>query len=630
MNSSMCRNLALIALFLTSQIIQATAQRLARTPGTAESHASPIHLEPDTLLLTLVDMKDPAAILPYEDTLLNSFHEFDVSHLWGTSYFNLGFPGSAIRPIIPLGKTFTGFRLGLDQFDPYRKDEHNFHFFRLKKAFTYANYTQGRSQEEGIIRTLFSRDFKDGINLSLDYNRYNNMGVYNHQKIQNTNLGVGLWIRSKDEKLHVFLNHFSNVFDQDENGGITTDTLFNSPFFEQRITIPVYLQSADTRDQERTYQMLAQYQLTGVDSLARADGLTAQYQIRISNRRYRFSDTDPPSENDYYDGFFTDSRGLRQFIRHQQLTNAARLQFRGKLDGQLISVGLRNVIHKIEQEPLTETIAEWFGDGSIQWKFGDRVRLVSVGEIAVNSNNASFLISGDLDLDLGIAGRLLGNLTINRRNPTLIQRRLFVSQTNIWDHDLDNLTINRIEATYIPPKLGLHITAGQQLISNPIFFDHSAFPRQLDEVVSLSYLKVTNRIRFGNIYSENKIVLQTAGNQEVYRIPRWYSEHRLYFLGPLFKDVLNLNIGFDYRMNSPYDGITYYPLTGQFTNEDDFEVPFFPYVDFRIGFRVKYFRAFFMLHNVLKPIRNDVYFQTSRYPSEDLHLRIGLGWAFIN
>ncbi|MDH3649214.1 MAG: putative porin [Saprospiraceae bacterium] len=614
-------------------LVSGWAQRPAGSLGRGSDpgqRSNSVHFEPDTLQVALVSMHDPSNSTPFDDTLLHHFHEFDLNQLQGTSYFGLGYPGSPVRSVIPQAHFYTGFRIGLDQFTPYRLDDQSFRFLRLKKAFTHATYTQGRSQEEGIIRALFSRDFKDGINLTLDYNRYNNLGVYTNQGLQNTNLGVGLWLQSKDEKLHLFLTHYSNVFDQNDNGGITTDSLFNSPFFDQRITIPVHLQAANTRDQERTYGLLAQYQLTGDDSLARSDGLRAQYQIRISNRRYRFFDSSPPVDNDYYMGFVTDSRGLRQFIQHRQLTNSARLQFEGRGEGQLIAVGLRNVVNQIMQEPLNDVVTEWFGDGSVSWKFGDRVELISMGEIGVNSDNASFLFSGDLQVDLGVAGSLSGRLSLNRRGATLIERKLFISQEQIWDHDFQSLTINELEATYYQPKLGIRLTAGQRLTSNPIYFSTAGIPTQLDEIVSLTYFKVVNTIRLGKVYSENKIVLQTAGNSAVFRIPKWYSEHSLYFLGPLFKKVLNLNVGFDYRMHTGYDGITYHPLVGQFINEDDFKIPFYPYIDFRVGFRVKYFRAFFMLHNVLKPLRDDVYFQTSRYPYEDLHLRVGIGWTFIN
>ena len=151
---------------------------------------------PDTLDVEYFYQDDPVTLYSYQDTLIRYVHEYDLSHIAGNSYFNLGYPGSAVRPVLAVPSERVGFQLGLNQFDPYAMDERRLRFYRMEKALAHASYLQGQSQDDGIFRTLFARNFKDGLQVSLDYNRYNNVGIYERQAAKNTNLGLGVWYKS--------------------------------------------------------------------------------------------------------------------------------------------------------------------------------------------------------------------------------------------------------------------------------------------------------------------------------------------------------------------------------------------------------------------------------------------------
>ena len=153
---------------------------------------------------------------------------------------------------------------------------------------------------------------------------------------------------------------------------------------------------------------------------------------------------------------------------------------------------------------------------------------------------------------------------------------------------------------------------------------------QQEGLSTLSYLSIYKAFEFGPFVSENKVVLQKASKNPVFRVPNWFLQHSLDFNNILFKSVLGLKTGFDLRINDSYFGNTYFPLVGQFGVDDQFEVPLYPALDFRASFRVRYFRAFAIFHNILQPIRNDVYIQTSRYPHPDFYFRLGISWIFIN
>ncbi len=586
--------------------------------------------ENDTLDVQYYYQNTPEILRYYDDTLIRHFHEFDLSEIQKSTYLNLGYPGSPARRLIPVPHQYTGFNLGLNGYNPYLIDDHNFRFYKMKKALTDVFYTKGQTQEDGLFRARFSRNFKDNVQVSIDYNRYNNSGLYLRQLGRNTNLGVGLGYQSKNKRLLIFGTHYSNIFEQQNNGGITTDTLFAAEYGSERTDIPIYLNAAKTRDQYKSLQLNTFYKLAGKDSTSSATGLVAQYSVRSDHRKYRFSDTDLDEESAiYYGELLTDLRGTRHYIANRRIINDFSLKV-GNAQSKQITVGLRNIINKIIQEPFTDKITEWKAYGTAQWNLGSTLAVGALGELNVNRENASFLLSGRINTNLGKAGTLIGQIDLNQRPPSLIQDRVYISQILGWEHSHKNIFVNHLRGTYSISAAKLSVTVGQVLMDNPIYFDSNSIPNQIENVVSLQYLKVYKRFDLGILSAESKLVFQTTGNQNVFQVPGWYLEQSLSFSGLLFKKVLDFQSGFDLRLNDSYDGSTYFPMIGNFGVEDRIEIPLYPALDFRVSGRVRYFRVFAKLHNILQPISDTIYYQNSRYPQQDLFFRLGVGWIFIN
>ena len=586
--------------------------------------------EQDTLNVRYYYQTAPEISYIFDDTLISHFHEFDLTDIDGTIYQNLGFPGSAVIPLIRIPNTFTGFSLGLDSYRPYYVDDHNFKFYNSKKAITKVFFTKGKTQNDGLLSAQFGRSFKDRIQFSLDFNRYNNFGIYSRQAGRNTHMGVGMTYRSEDGRFLLFGTHYSNIIDQQNNGGITTDTLFTAAFSEERTNIPTYLLGASTRDQFKVYQIHARYRLLGKDSVNANSGLLLKYIFRADNRKFKFSDTDLSEESiGYYDSLLTDDRGIRHFVGHQRIINDFSLNVGNQPDRQ-IRAGLRSIINKINQEPEKQTITEWKAYGNVRWDFADRLKLEALGELNINRENASFLAAGLLTANLGKVGVFSGLWRINQQRPSLIQRRLYINQIEVWDNDLKNIFVNELKASYKIPDFNFEVTGGQVLSNNNIYFNQRGYPTQQDGLSSLLYLSVFKSFKVGSLANENRIVLQRGSDNPVFRAPNWYSQHSLDISGIIFKKVLDFRTGFDLRLNNPYRGYSFLPVIGQFAVEDNLDIPFYPSVDFRSSFRVRYFRAFVILHNILQPLRSDVYYQTGRYPQPDFFFRLGIGWIFIN
>lgn len=598
------------------------------TGGESRASFEDVIFSKDTLNVRYFEFDKRDTMLVFQDTFVQYFHEFDLNHIADRAYFHLGFPGSAARPLIAVPHAASGFRLGLNAYEPYRIDNHNFRFYSMKKAITTAFYTQGQTQQDGLFRLRFARNFKDRLQFSLDYTRINNQGSYSRQNGRGTNMGAGFWYHSKDQRLQIFAHHYSNTYDQENNGGITTDTLFNDDLYSERLGIPTALASAVTRDQHKIYQITSTYRLVGKDTIRADKGLRAEYVLRFDNHRFRYSDTDPDSS--YYRGLYTDQRGIRHFLQSRQISNSFGLAFRGNKSDQQFKVGIKSLINRIDQEPNTFTLAEWRAHGNLDWTLGKLITLKSSAEINLNKDYTGYLGKGTIFIDLKKAGLLSGSITLNSKPPSLIERAAWLTQVQVWESDFKNTLFNHLKVDYHLSNLRLRLSAGQVLSTNQIYWNAQGIPQQEATLTTLNYISAYKMFKLGSFYSENRIVLQATGNKDVFRVPNWHTQHSLYFSGAIFKRTMNFKSGFDIRMHADLEGITYQPHIGQFTLDDQFDIPWYPSIDYHASFQVHFLRAFALLQNVLQPLRSDIYYQTSRYPQTDFLFRIGLSWVFIN
>ena len=187
---------------------------------------------------------NPAESIPYGDSLLGNFQQYDPLRQAGFDQANLGYLGSAHRPLFFRPKWRRGFDVGLHQYDKYQVRTSDVRFYRIGQATTQAGHSQGATQNDGYTFIRFSRNFADGVNLSLESRRINNLGAYDFQQSTLSDVAVGLWYHNKFGNYDGFFSFVSNSVSTQDNGGIRTgeDTTFTDAF-----QVDMNLTTANTR-----------------------------------------------------------------------------------------------------------------------------------------------------------------------------------------------------------------------------------------------------------------------------------------------------------------------------------------------------------------------------------------------
>jgi hypothetical protein len=94
---------------------------------------------------------------------------------------------------------------------------------------------------------------------------------------------------------------------------------------------------------------------------------------------------------------------------------------------------------------------------------------------------------------------------------------------------------------------------------------------------------------------------------------------------------MELNAGFDFRVNSEFRPEAYQPLSWQFHLQDSITQKPYPWLDAFIAFRVQTFRFFFRYENLSTLFdKSNVFYQTAYYAQPLGAIRFGIGWRFLD
>ena len=581
----------------------------------------------DTTRLQYFHWQNTSQRIDLNDTTLEGFQQYDMARQGEFyDYIHIGDVGSAAKPLAFTPIARRGFDVGLNAYDVYQIRYDETRFFDVNKAYSNAYFSQAMVQTDLIFMATYAANFKKKSgNVSLDYRRISETGIYSNQFARHTNLRVNGWFQSKNKRYTGLWAWVQNVNDQEMNGGVAdTTTLFDVGQFNARSAISVNTTTAKTslRSNEIVY---AQY----FNILPNSDNLKLKHRATFQNFEYKFYDTNPDLDSSFYGAFQTNNVGLRNFIAYNKLENEAtiHLDYKGSLD-----VGAVHSVYFLNQEPTDTTINNLFLIGDWDLNLGEKQSygLKLKGHFGLLDNRADYLLQGDLFFGINKKDiRFKISASSRGYNSTLQQHQVYVSQQKLWQNDFQKTIENRVSGRYDWTE-NFAIQGNYFLVSNLIYWDTLAFPQQSDTITNIGQIMVRWKLNYKNFHFDNSVVLQQTDNS-ILRFPTVATKHSLYFEGNIFKRALFGRVGLDFRYNSAYYFDDFQPVTGQFHQQNDWKMSMLPVVDAFVSFQVKSFRGFAKLENVNSLIAaNQVYFTAPNYPMRDWTFRFGISWYFTD
>lgn len=607
---------------------------LAQT-GATTRQASATTQRRDSIPLLFNLALSPEKSYPDADTLPDaSFRMYDPVRKQAIDWGHLGHVGSPARPLLfePDGRR--GFDAGFHAFDLHRMAATDLRFYRYARSVSDVFFSQGGNQFDGMLNARFGRTFSDGSCFALDYRTVNNKGQFRHLRSKHNTLMLGVWVPI-GKRYDGFIIAGNNINRQQDNGGLVSDTIGDALVGAIDAEVRLGQASALTRFSDQTVQLVQHLRFVGGDDGKRA--LRATHTFSWMRERYKFYDDQVSETADYYGNFYTDARGLRQYLSLNRYNNTFSITtYKEKARGRpsdVLTVGIDHTFFDIYQEPRDTSLSNLFATGSLAVTPSDRFAFLVKGELGVPPfNTGEYRLSGELALGLGKAGRLRGGVQSQRFPPALIQHQLFVSQRSVWLNNFEKPIENTLWASYALPLIGLEASARTHVVNNYIYYNTLAQPVQLGTPVSVLQLLVSENLRIGPIHLDNTIALQQSGQLDgVLRLPAWFTKNSVYYSGKVFKKRLFVQTGFDFRMNAEFRPDAYFPVNSQFHLQDSLTQKPYPWLDFFAAIKVSSFRFFFRWENLNGLIDQKTFFYNTAYNPQPLSgIRLGISWRFLD
>ncbi|PPK88401.1 putative beta-barrel porin [Neolewinella xylanilytica] len=602
-------------------------------------------IEPDTFGIYLYGADNPNREQSFSDSLLSGFQQYEPDRRVPFDYATLGQIGSAAYRMRYEPEYRRGLEIGLRQFDLYRLNVDNLDFYRLERPFTYLRYLRGSEQQDGMLEARFSRNFADGVNLLLGYDRIFQLGEqdqYPGTAIRNTNVTVGLSVRPPGSRYSGYFSYTANTFENRQNGGIAEYQEDDIGEIDNPGVLTPFL--AETRIRHAYRQVAAtQYLQFGAatDTLTGRErrAFTLKHQLRIERQFFRMTSIRTVTDTSFYARYPAldlDFRGLRSQVTDNIISNEigfstfrrSRSASQETVQRDLLELGLTHQYHRVGRETGDSSLHFVLATGRVGLRPSDRINLLVDGQLNLIGQVGDYRVAARGELDLGVAGKLEVGAVNQLYAPDLIQRTYLLNGGTYYDRDFGKTLELRVEGAYTLPFLGIRAGLAYTVLTNYIYRDTEGIPQQSDGPNSILQLTAERNFSFGAYRIDNRILLQEA-DQSVFRLPRLYGEHSLYFAGKWF-GVLNVNLGADVRYASGFVPQYYNPILQAFHLQDRQAVPFAFQVDPFFSLRVTRFRFFVKYIQAQTLLTGDYLFLTAEHPYPDGALRLGVSWRLLD
>lgn len=619
----------ILLVFILIQGVSVSGQRTRDTPQINRNDGStqatqPDSLQsekasnlPDTTIYSIVKIKDLTREISYADTTLDNFHTYHSLYQQDLFDADLGNFGSASKALFYRPLIRRGIHFGYDQYESYRRTNQDMYFFNLNRPFTSFYYSP-QSGDNFIVKAIFSRSFANNINFTLDYQRVSQKGIYQHQATKSTNMNFGFW--KKGGRHEVLLTGTINAINEENNGGITSDTLFNLPLYNFRTRIPVNLENANTR------HAMSQANLTNYFHLAngveRNTDLIFKHSFTFERGSYKFYDEDSSMDSIYYLTFYIDPSKLRSYTQYTNYQNEAGVKLNLKI-GQLF-VGINHTYSSILQGSNASGQHNTYLIYDGETKNTGAFNLSYEGHLGLFGNIGEYLLRASTELDLRNLGKIKFQIESGIEQVGLVYQNFYLNEQSLWSTSFIKPKTNVLSAELQLKSIKLKLQGNIINLTDPTYFNETRYPVQWQGNVTISQLLLNHKLGLGPIHLEQSLGLQNISDN-IFQLPTWLSKHNLYIEAQLFKKMKS-RLGAEIRMNQSYKASGYFPVTGQFHLRSDGEVVGLKLIDAYASFKIDQLRVFLKMENINHLVRKDISYNFRDYPLFDSNFRIGLSW----
>lgn len=573
---------------------------------------------------------------PVTDTSLTGIQQYNP--VYKKFHYHLGNLGLAHHSFFFTPKTSLGFDYGMHNFDLYQFNSKQIKYFNTRKPYTELNLVLG-SKKEQYFRLIHAQNISQNWNFGFNVDRIRSEGFYQKQATNTTGLVLHTNYLSKTKKYGILANGVFNKLILQENGGIQQDFYLES--FDRVSSIPVNLQSAQNIRQGKSFFIKQYYNLGIQDSiLGKNDSLYIKnylikggfsHSVSYEDKAFLYQDNNP--QGGMYTNILIDSSKTLDSTNYAIIENE--ISWSNYNQPVLYSVSAKHQLIKTSQINRDSIYTDAAFDNiilSTEIKNGNKLNYwnVNANYILSGINSGDYLLKGSFNKFFPQnMGSMAVEGVLQKRSPDFILKNYYSNHFE-WNYDFSKTGIFSGKLEYEISKIALKTGASLSEITNYIYFDAYARPKQLPEQLEVFAGWVHKDFKIKNWHINNILIYQKTSGTNVIRVPGIISKNSLFYGNNLFKKALYMQIGIDVLYFSDYLANSYMPATSQFYLQNEKKTGNYPYVDFFINLQIKRARIFFKSDHINAGLSGGNYYMVPHYPMPGRALKFGVSWMFYD
>ena len=485
-----------------------------------------------------------------------------------------------------------------------------------------------------LTDVLFTTNVNRKLNFSLGFKALRSLGKYQNSLSGSKNFTFTYNYNSKKFSSKSF--YLSQKLEKHESGGLSlisiNDFESKDPVFNERSKLNVKFEDAVNVYFQRDFYSHNKFKIS--DNKKNLSLNHTLHYVTVNNS-YNQS-----LINNYYGGLIGGITTVDDKFKFRSINNK-------------ISFDISNIIFDFAEIGFINFNYEYFNLNSGNEKIKENSNLFSI-KLSKNFE----ILDLDFDLQKKISGDRIGdrlnivlkpakkfNLDLNlklssvKSHPGLIYDNYYSGFSGVnWTNRNDLVNTSSIFINYINKKFGQFSLSGS-LINNYVYVstensDIESYIPQINQAefdIKLFKLKYVKNFIFGKFSMNNSFLIQDVDqNDNILNIPDFVYRNSFFISEKIFKNVLEIQSGFNFKIFSKFFINEYNPVISTFHIQDKRKIGGFPIVDFFLNAKIRQTRLFFIFEHINSSLSKNNFFTTPSIPYRDSNFRFGLNWSLFN
>ena len=519
-------------------------------------------------------------------------------------------------------------------------------YYNVPTPFTELLFKTVMKQGQ-YTNALFTSNISENLNFSIAFKGMRSLGNYQNILSGSKQFSYTTKYNSKRKRYFLKINFVSQNFENQENGGLTSESISNfeskDPLFNERSKLSVKFENATNNFISKRYFISQEFILNKKNK---------------SNQKNTFS--------------------VGHDLEYETLTNffeqVSPSIFYGSANPGLSAIDDKTKIKTTSNKFYTTLNSDFLGEVKVtylnyNYKYNTNVFSTEINQINENENAISlrfnkFFLGNQFNFNItkSLFGDRLGELldiivlskkeskfkyeiglNISSRHPGLYYE-LYKSNYSLlnWDKKIKRQNIRDIYLKLGSSKMG-NLRLDLRTIQNYAYFslnkqninsnNDNLVPmvNQLDSKIQYLKIKYNREFKFGKFALDNSLIYQQVNQSGDYlNLPELLTRNTFYYSDLILKGAMFFQTGLVFKYFSKFYANEYNPALSSFHIQNQKKIGGFPIMEVFANAKIKQTRLFIKAEHFNSTITGNNFYSSPSYPYRDFIIRFGLVWNFFN